>query len=90
MRGASQARSPAEELVRDASDIMEHAGGATMLLVPAAVVEILNHQAREEGVSPGEVLNHMIVDYLERKGSQEARDYFQRYVDARQVVLHGR
>lgn len=61
-----------------------------MLLVPVAVVEILNHQAREEGVSPGEVLNHMLVDYLERKGSQEARDYFQRYVQAREGTLHGR
>jgi len=59
---------PAEEMVREANEAM-------MMMVSGALWNTLVLQAKSEGRHPGQVLDAMAREYLEKHGSPEAIEY---------------
>ena len=55
--------------------MVESAGEAMLLMVDRALWEMLIRQAKEEGRSPGDVLNSAVTAYMEREGADEAVGY---------------
>lgn len=49
--------------------------GSMMLLISAALWELLVHQAKSEDRKPGDVLNEAVGDYIQKNGTPEAREY---------------
>lgn len=69
------ARAEAIEQEKNFPDIIEQAGNAMLLLITRSTWETLILQGRSEGLSPGQVLDKALRQYLEQHGCQEAVDY---------------